>query len=139
NLQHRRDLANTHNRIGEALLVAGRPADALASLAAGLRLREWLVEPDPQDIFARRAPALSHPHPPHLPRRPPHAPPHRPPAARRQHLAAARDLYQRALAVWADLRRRGALKPADQSEVDRVTQKLRTLPSVPQTRATPPA
>jgi serine/threonine protein kinase len=124
NLQHHRDLANTYNRIGEALLAAGRPADAIGSLQEGLRVREWLVLHDPQDQ-ARRDPAVSYGNlgDVHLGLAQGAAVA---PAERRAHLSAARGMYVHALALWADLAARRAVKPADRGEIERVRRALRT-------------
>jgi serine/threonine protein kinase/tetratricopeptide (TPR) repeat protein len=124
NLEHLRDVANSYNRIGEALLAADRPAAAEASLREGLRLREWLVGRDPQDTFARRDPAVSYANLAEVQARLASAPAASA-ADRRRHWEAARDLFQRALTQWTDLKSRGGLKPADQGEVERVTQRLR--------------
>jgi tetratricopeptide (TPR) repeat protein len=125
NLQYHRDLANTYNRMGEALIAAGRPADAIGSLMEGLRVREWLVVHDPQDVFARRDPAVSYGNlgDVHLGLARSAA---AAPTERRAHLSAARGLYDHALALWADLAARGAVKPADQGEIERVRRAVRT-------------
>jgi eukaryotic-like serine/threonine-protein kinase len=125
NLQYHRDLANTYNRIGEALIAAGRPGDAVGSLMEGLRVREWLVVHDPQDLFSRRDPAVSYGNlgDVHLGLAQGAA---GSPAERRAHLSAARGLYVHALDLWADLAARGAVKPADQGEIERVRRAVRT-------------
>lgn len=47
-------------------------------------------------------------------------------ASAKQTLAAARTYYRKSLAVWTELRDRGALQGTDKGEPDRVAEELKT-------------
>jgi tetratricopeptide (TPR) repeat protein len=55
-----RDLALTHDKVGDVLKAQGKLADALAAYRAGLAVRESLVKDDPANYVVRRGLATSH-------------------------------------------------------------------------------